>query len=278
MGLRSVARCPPGDQWGVVFLRCWYWDQCCLSVKRTAGWRTPWASLPLTPSVLCGQHTGGKRYYPEGPCLRPQSPWCCTNVQSFLTPLSLRQLSYPFWHGCPYFLSLLTYRQLHFWICFTLFFICAVCCLKYLVLLFVGQYKAKAAAAFAQCNLPLAGRVIHESEGMYSDTFLEKKEKQQSHLYSAALSAVPPYRPVRDLIWVISDGSVLEQTSFFAEITAQRWLKRIICILGCKKGKTDNKDWNCFTSRLQNNAKAGICTWKCFKLQYVIYAEWAVVC
>lgn len=73
-------------------------------------------------------------------------------------------------------------------------------CLKYVVLSFVGQYKAKAAAAFALWNLPLPGQVIHESEGMYSDTFFEKKEKQQSHLHSAALSAVPPYRPVRDLI------------------------------------------------------------------------------
>lgn len=162
------------------------------------------------------------------------------------------------------------------------FHVWGVQCLKYIVLLFLRQYKAKAAAAFAQWNLPLAGQVIHESEGMYSDRFLEKKEKQQSHLYSAALSAVPPYRPVRDLIWVISNGSVLEQTLFFAEITAQRWLKRIICILGgtvlMKKGKTDNKDLNCFTSRLQNNAKARIYTWKCIKLQYVGYVEWAVLC
>lgn len=73
-------------------------------------------------------------------------------------------------------------------------------CLKYVVLSFVRQYKAKAAAAFAQWNLPLVGQVIHESEGLYSDTFLEKKEKQQSHLYSAALSAVPLYRPVKDLM------------------------------------------------------------------------------
>lgn len=65
-------------------------------------------------------------------------------------------------------------------------------------------------------------------KGRHSDLFLEKEEKKQCHLHSAALSAVPPERPMRDLIWVISNGSALEQASFFAELTAWRWFKSVI--------------------------------------------------
>lgn len=116
-----MARCPPGDQWGVVFLStvCWWHGQ------RDRG--HPPQVCRWHRAVLCGQHSRGKGCHPEGPWLGLQSPWCCTNVQSLLTPLSLRQLSYLSWHGCLYFLSLVMYRQLHFWICFSLFFICAVC-------------------------------------------------------------------------------------------------------------------------------------------------------
>ena len=53
--LQSMARCPGGDQWWVVCLRCRYWDQCCaisLSATWTVGLSAPSASLPMTPSCV----------------------------------------------------------------------------------------------------------------------------------------------------------------------------------------------------------------------------------
>ena len=51
--LQSMAQCPNGDQWRVVFLSGQYWDQCSLmSLTWTVGLSAPSASLPMTPSCV----------------------------------------------------------------------------------------------------------------------------------------------------------------------------------------------------------------------------------